>query len=148
MGWRCLGHVCTTSEVYLYGQQWNRGPQGNEKDKVDKGKGGTVWKTLLCLLSPQPAKIGSKLQAGASRVATVQIFQTEKPLDYKSLLQRCLHVGWQQHPPCSALTSARSRSCASRCREVPDSQLRLAGGTGNQTVLLIPPSPQRLLPTR
>lgn len=70
-------------------------------------------KTLLCWLSPQTAKIGSQLQAGAGGVATVQIFQTEKLLDYKSLLQRCLHVGLQQHPPSTALTSERSCCCAS-----------------------------------
>ena len=66
---------------------------------MEKGKGGTAWETLLCWLSPPTAKRGSQLQAGAGGVATVQIFQKEKPLDYKSFLERSLHAGLQQHPP-------------------------------------------------
>lgn len=67
----------------------------------------------LSWLSPQTAKIGSQLQAGVGRVAAVQIFQTEKLSDYKSLLQSSLHVGWRQHPPGAALTPGRTCSCAS-----------------------------------
>lgn len=60
-------------------------------------------------------KTGRQLQAGASGVATVRLFQKAKLLDYKSLPQSSLHVGFQQHPPSTALPPGRSCSAGSAC---------------------------------
>lgn len=111
---------------------------------MDKGNGGTAWKTLLCWLSPQTAKIGRQLQACASGIATVQIFQTEKSWTIKASYRDL--SAWD----CSSTLQAQRWPLEGAVvvhptrRAVPNSQLWPAGGRQSQTVLLIPLSPQRV----
>lgn len=106
-----------------------------------KERGVTAWKKLLWLAFS--TMIGRQLQAGASGVATVRLFQKEKLLDYKSLPKRSLHMGFQRHPPSTALTPGRSCSAGSACLPTAAGGGRKSNSTPRSSLPSEPQTPRQ-----